>query len=169
MGNGFSRANSEEGEAILAPPSRSNKVVIRIFLFITGSNSRFLNIFGIVFLTAGILLHIWTGKLLGLRGLVGLPEILSKVKGRLATEGPFSIVKHPTYFAHTTMFLGIFLFTEVIAIGIITFFDPNNQYHNSSIGRQRTYTTFWHGLLRRIQEACSPEIHPRDFVICLLI
>lgn len=82
-----------------------------------------LNIVGIFFLTIGTLLHIWTGRLLGLWGLMGLPEISAKVKGRLVTEGPFSIVRHPTYLAHTIMFLGIFIFTEVIAVGIITLFD----------------------------------------------
>lgn len=82
-----------------------------------------LNTIGIIFLTAGTSLHIWTGRLLGLWGLMGLPEISSKVKGRLVTEGPFSIVRHPTYLAHTIMFSGIFLFTEVIAVGIITLFD----------------------------------------------
>lgn len=82
-----------------------------------------LNIIGIFFLTIGTLLHIWTGRLLGLWGLMGLPEISAKVKGRLVTEGPFSIVRHPTYLAHTIMFLGIFIFTEVIAVGIITLFD----------------------------------------------
>ncbi|MBI4684127.1 MAG: isoprenylcysteine carboxylmethyltransferase family protein [Nitrospirae bacterium] len=83
----------------------------------------FLNIIGIMFLVVGTLLHLWTGKLLGLWGLMGLPEISSKVKGRLVTEGPLSIVRHPTYLAHTVMFFGVFLYTEVTAVGIITLLD----------------------------------------------
>lgn len=82
-----------------------------------------LNITGIIFLVAGTLLHIWTGKLLGLWGLVGLPEISSKIKSKLVADGPFSIVRHPTYLAHTVMFFGIFLITETAAVGIITLLD----------------------------------------------
>jgi protein-S-isoprenylcysteine O-methyltransferase Ste14 len=82
-----------------------------------------LNISGIPLLVLGILLHIWTGKLLGLWGLIGLPEVSTRIKGKLITEGPFSVVRHPTYFAHTLMFSGIFLITEVISIGIITLLD----------------------------------------------
>jgi len=78
---------------------------------------------GILFLLAGTLLHIWTGTLLGLWGLMGLPEISSKIKGGLVTEGPFSVVRHPTYLAHTLMFLGVFLITGVIAVAVITFID----------------------------------------------
>ncbi len=81
------------------------------------------NILGIILLSLGTLLHIWTGWLLGLWGLVGLPEISSKVKGRFVTEGPYSIVRHPTYLAHTLMFLGVFLLTEVISVAIITLLD----------------------------------------------
>ncbi len=83
----------------------------------------FINIAGMIFLAFGTMLHVWTGKLLGLLGLMGLPEISSRVKSSLVTEGPFSIVRHPTYLAHTIMFLGIFFFTEVLAVGIITFLD----------------------------------------------
>jgi len=83
----------------------------------------FINITGIVFLIAGTLLHLWTGKLLGLWGLMGLPEISTKAKSKLVTEGAFSVVRHPTYLAHTLMFLGVFLVTEVIAVGVITLLD----------------------------------------------
>ncbi len=82
-----------------------------------------LNITGIIFLAAGTLLHIWTGQLLGLWGLVGLPEISSKIKSKLVADGPFSVVRHPTYLAHTVMFFGIFLITETAAVGIVTLLD----------------------------------------------
>jgi protein-S-isoprenylcysteine O-methyltransferase Ste14 len=82
-----------------------------------------LNISGIPLLILGILLHIWTGKLLGLWGLIGLPEVYIRIKGKLVTEGPFSVVRHPTYFAHTLIFSGVFLITEVVAVGIITLLD----------------------------------------------
>ena len=81
------------------------------------------NILGVVLLSLGTLLHIWTGWLLGLWGLVGLPEISLRVKGRIVAEGPFSIVRHPTYLAHTLMFLGVFLLTEMISVAIITLLD----------------------------------------------
>jgi len=82
-----------------------------------------LNISGIALLVLGTLIHLWTGKLLGLWGLIGLPEISTRIKGKLVTEGPFSVVRHPTYFAHTLIFSGIFLITGVVAVGIITLLD----------------------------------------------
>ncbi len=82
-----------------------------------------INIIGIVLLITGTLLHIWTGKLLGFWGLLGLPEISAKVRSGLVTEGAFSVVRHPTYLAHTLMFIGIFFMTEVIAVGIVTLVD----------------------------------------------
>ena len=83
----------------------------------------FLNITGLVLLIAGTLLHLWTGRLLSLWGLMGLPEVSPKVKGRLVTDGPYSVVRHPTYLAHTLMFSGIFLLTAVAAVGVVTLLD----------------------------------------------
>jgi len=82
-----------------------------------------LNITGIPLLALGTLLHIWAGWILGLWGLTGLPEISHRVKGKLVTEGPFSFVRHPVYLAHTLLFSGVFLMTEVIATGITTVLD----------------------------------------------
>lgn len=82
-----------------------------------------LNIVGILLLAVGTLLHIRTGLLLGLWGLIGLPEIGAKKEMRLMTEGPFAIVRHPTYLAHLLMFSGVFLITGVIASGIVAILD----------------------------------------------
>ena len=106
-------------------------IPLAYFIYI---NSEFLLQFKIIFpvpvlisgallLLAGTMLHVWTGMLLGLWGLIGLPEVSSKVKGSLITSGPFSIVRHPTYLAHTIMFLGVFLKSGIIAVAAITFLD----------------------------------------------
>lgn len=71
----------------------------------------------------GLLLQIWTLKLLRLWGLIGLPEVTSVVKSRIVTGGPFSIVRHPTYLSHTIMYVGVFLFTGVIAVGLAALLD----------------------------------------------
>jgi protein-S-isoprenylcysteine O-methyltransferase Ste14 len=83
----------------------------------------FLNIAGILFLIAGTLLHIWTAQLLGLWGITGVPEISSKQSGKLVSEGPFKIVRHPTYLAHTLMFSGVFLITGAVSVVIVTILD----------------------------------------------
>jgi protein-S-isoprenylcysteine O-methyltransferase Ste14 len=82
-----------------------------------------LNIIGLLLLITGTLLHIWTGVLLGVWGLIGLPEVSMRIKSKLVTEGPFSVIRHPTYLAHTLMFSGIFMLTGVMAVGIITLID----------------------------------------------
>lgn len=82
-----------------------------------------INLSGIIFFICGTLLQLWTGQLLGIRGLVGLPEISAKAKSRLIVKGPFSVVRHPTYLAHTMMLLGVFLITGSAAVGIVTLLD----------------------------------------------
>ena len=80
------------------------------------------NIIGMILLIAGALLHMWTAKLLGV-GIIGVPEIFVKMKENIVTEGPFSLVRHPTYLSHTLIFSGVFFITGVIAVAILTVLD----------------------------------------------
>jgi len=78
---------------------------------------------GWIVLVCGILLQIWTLRLLGGWGIMGLPEVTRIVESRIVTSGPFSVIRHPTYLSHTIMYAGVFLITGVIAVGIITLLD----------------------------------------------
>jgi protein-S-isoprenylcysteine O-methyltransferase Ste14 len=81
------------------------------------------SIIGWVLLLSGTLLHIWTARLLGLWGIIGVPELSDRVEEHLVEEGPFSIVRHPTYLAHTLMFSGVFFITGSFAVGIVALAD----------------------------------------------
>jgi len=83
-------------------------------------------VLGILAIAAGVALHSWTAKLLGLKATIGLTEIKPDVKSGkqgLVTSGPFSVVRHPSYWAHTSILIGFFLITGVISIGAIAIVD----------------------------------------------
>ncbi len=80
--------------------------VIGLFLFLPGAG-----------------LQIWTLLLLTLPVITGVPEVTNSVSGRLATTGPFGVVRHPTYLSHSLMLLGLFLMTGVTAVAFITIAD----------------------------------------------
>lgn len=94
-------------------PIIAHKIVFPVLLLIVG----------FILLAAGTLLHIWTAILLSLPGIMGIPEIVTPQKSKLIDKGPFAIVRHPTYSAHTMIFLGIYLITGVTAVGILTLAD----------------------------------------------
>lgn len=77
---------------------------------------------GLVLLGAGTLLHLWTLRLLGI-GIIGIPQIFSRIRNTLITSGPFRVVRHPTYLAHTLIFSGVFFISGACATGIITLLD----------------------------------------------
>lgn len=72
---------------------------------------------------AGAALQTWTLVLLTLPVIMGMPEVTKKAPSRLITTGPFSVLRHPTYLSHTVMLLGLFLWTEVTALGAVTIID----------------------------------------------
>jgi protein-S-isoprenylcysteine O-methyltransferase Ste14 len=82
-----------------------------------------LNITGALLFVAGTLLHLWTASLLGLSSITGRPEIDRSIKNEVVRTGPFSVVRHPTYLAHTMMFAGVFLFSGNMAAAVVTLLD----------------------------------------------
>ena len=82
-----------------------------------------INVFGIVLLVLGTALQLWTYSLLTGPVIAGMPEVTGGGKTTMMTAGPFSVIRHPTYLSHTLMLLGIFLWTGIGSIGIITLAD----------------------------------------------
>jgi protein-S-isoprenylcysteine O-methyltransferase Ste14 len=81
------------------------------------------NITGVALIAAGLFFHIWTARLLTLRGIIGMREIVEPEESRLVDRGPFGVVRHPTYLAHTMLFLGAFLYTGVWSVALLIFLD----------------------------------------------
>ncbi len=82
-----------------------------------------LGILGWICFICGILLHTWTAKLLGIGELTGYAELKPSGEYRLITSGPFSVVRHPTYLAHTLVFVGVFLLTGYAGAGLLALLD----------------------------------------------
>ena len=84
----------------------------------------FIIILGLILIITGVIIHAWTAKLLGIKALIGYNEIRpDNEKGNLITSSLFSITRHPTYLAHTSLWLGFFLLTGFISLGILTIID----------------------------------------------
>jgi len=85
-----------------------------------------LRVFGAVAIAAGVILHAWTAKILGIKATISYTELkletAEKTKS-LITSGPFSVVRHPSYWAHTSILAGTFLVTGIVTVGIITLID----------------------------------------------
>lgn len=78
---------------------------------------------GWIIFILGMFLQLWTLRLLGGLGIIGLPEVTQFAKSRIITSGPFSVIRHPTYASHTIMYAGVFLLSGVIAVSVITLLD----------------------------------------------
>lgn len=83
---------------------------------------RALATFGMVFLFGGIVLHIWTFRLLTFSGITGGHELANRADV-LRKDGAFAAVRHPTYLAHTIILIGVFFITRNAAVGIVALLD----------------------------------------------
>jgi protein-S-isoprenylcysteine O-methyltransferase Ste14 len=82
-----------------------------------------MNVIGAFLIVLGTGLQAWTLILLTLPGIMGMPEVTNAVPGRLVITGPFAVLRHPTYLSHTLMLLGLFLWSGVTALGVVTIID----------------------------------------------
>jgi protein-S-isoprenylcysteine O-methyltransferase Ste14 len=80
-------------------------------------------VIGFLVFALGAALQVWTLLLLTLPVIMGMPEVSRAAPGRLVSSGPFAVVRHPTYLSHTLMLLGVFLWTEVTALAVVTAID----------------------------------------------
>ena len=83
-------------------------------------------VLGVALVAAGVALHVWTAKLLGLKATLGYHELKAtsdKENRRIISSGPFAVVRHPSYWAHTMIIVGVFLITGVTAVGVIAIVD----------------------------------------------
>jgi len=88
--------------------------------------SIFIVIIGFSFIGGGIVLHSWTAYLLGIKATIGYTELEKNPKPtgeKLIDSGPFSVVRHPSYWAHTFILFGTFLISGSIIVGVITLID----------------------------------------------
>jgi protein-S-isoprenylcysteine O-methyltransferase Ste14 len=84
---------------------------------------------GVAVLLLGIVFLGWIVKSLGWRGLIAYSELKPQVTSqKLVTEGPYSIVRHPAYLAHTLILVGIFLMTAFLGNAILALIDFITSY-----------------------------------------
>ena len=81
------------------------------------------NFIGWGLLLTGLFLFIYAGMVLKFWGILGVAEVDKKIKSKLITHGPYSLSRHPVYFAHSLIFTGIFFCTGILSTLAIVFFD----------------------------------------------
>jgi protein-S-isoprenylcysteine O-methyltransferase Ste14 len=85
-------------------------------------------VLGVIAVSAGVALHSWTAELIGIKATVGYTEMKPVSQSQsdnqdLITSGPFSFVRHPSYWVHTSIIVGVFLITGVVSVGVIAIID----------------------------------------------
>lgn len=72
---------------------------------------------GIVIFTIGLLLQVLGYKILGIKTVFGIPEILPKEeRTTLVVKFPFSLVRHPIYFGQLLIIMGVLLMTAELSL-----------------------------------------------------
>lgn len=108
----------------------------------------------------GLSLNAWTAKLLGWKSLIAYSELKPQTGPRKPVKvGPFSLVRHPTYLAHTLIFVGIFLMTGFAGTGVLALIDFLSSYFLIIPLEERELAGRFGGDYRRYQK-CVPKFFP---------
>jgi len=121
------------------------------------------HVVGVVAVAAGVALHAWTAKLLGIKATIGYTELKPETAEKnemLVTSGPFAVVRHPSYWAHTMVITGIFLITGIVAVGIIALIDLAITYFVTTELEDRELTERFGNQYREYQEKV-PKFFPK--------
>lgn len=81
---------------------------------------------GLILIGLAIALHAWTAKLIGVKATIGYTELrpdAQSTEQNLVTSGPFSVVRHPSYWAHIVIDAGLYLITGIATLGLIAIID----------------------------------------------
>lgn len=121
-------------------------------------------VLGIILIIAGIILHAWTAKLIGIKATIGYTELKPEEQNidrkGLITSGPFSVVRHPSYWAHTAIIIGIFFMTGIITVGIIAIIDLVITYFITTTLEDRELVGRFGDLYREYQREV-PKFFPK--------
>ena len=122
-------------------------------------------VFGIVLIAVALALHSWTAKLIGLKATIGYIELKPDEQSKkqpLVTSGPFSVVRHPSYWAHAAIMAGIFFITGVVATGIIAIIDLAINYFITTTLEDRELVDRFGNKYKEYQERI-PKFFPKIF------
>lgn len=75
-------------------------------------------------------------------------------------SGPFSVVRHPSYLAHTAIMAGIFFITGVVATGIIALIDLSITYFVTTTLKDHELVDRFGSLYREYQKSV-PKFFPK--------
>lgn len=119
-----------------------------------------LSVLGALFFVLGLSLNAWTAKLLGWKSLLAYSELKPETGPRKPMElGPFSLVRHPTYLAHSLIFVGVFLMTGFTGTGALALVDFLISYFLTIPLEERELNGRFRGAYRRYQKRV-PKFFP---------
>lgn len=125
-------------------------------------------VLGIMLVATGFALHAWTAKLIGIKATIAYTELKSDISSEnqsIVVSGPFSEVRHPSYWAHTAIITGVFLVTGIITVAIIALVDLAITYFITTTLEDKELIERFGNQYREYQRKVPklfPKLHSRE-------